>query len=184
MTSDPPCHQRTQSQSRPQCVDDPVADTRGPSRSSLKVRQNLIDTLQMDSARSLHKLTQDTNLLIEVSVKEGVGHVQLMKQPGLIQSDGEEDTDGAEARHRRECLMIVKTIGLRKVTGHETRLVASDGAIKIVLEGVHPLARDNIGINRPRNQRPGLPLDEGRIFHIHRLFPRQYLQLLNIRLGN
>ena len=90
-------------------------------------------------------------LLIEVSVKEGVGHVQLMKRPGLIQSDGEEDTDGAEARHRRECLMIVKTIGLRKATGHERRLVASDGAIRIVLEGVHPLAGDNISINRPRN---------------------------------
>ena len=123
-------------------------------------------------------------LLIEVSVKEGIGHVQLMKRPRLSQSNGEENTDGAEARHRRECLMIVKTIGLRKTTSHETRLVASDGAIRIVLEGVHPLAGDNIGINRPRNQRPGLPLDEGRILHIHRLFPRRYLQRLNIRLGN
>ena len=40
------------------------------------------------------------HLLIEVSVKEGIGHVQLMKRPGLIQSDGEDNTDGAEARHR------------------------------------------------------------------------------------
>ena len=72
-----------------------------------------------------------------------------MKRPGLIQSDREEDTDGAEARHRRECLMIVKTIGLRKATGHETCLVASNGAIKIVLEGVHPLAGDNVCIKRP-----------------------------------
>ena len=67
---------------------------------------------------------------------------------------------------------------------HETRLVASDGAIRIILEGVHPLAGDNIGIKGPRNQRPGRPLDEGRILHIHRRFPRQYLQRLNIRLGN
>ena len=123
-------------------------------------------------------------LLIKVSVKKGIGHVQLMKRPGLIQSNREENTDGAEARHRRECIMIVKTIGLRKATSHETRLVTSDGAIRIVLEGVHPLAGDNIGINRLRNQRPCLPLDEGRILHIHRRFPRRYLQRLNIRLGN
>ena len=123
-------------------------------------------------------------LLIEVSVKEGIGHVQLMKRPRLIQSDGEENTDGAEARHMRECLMIIKTVGLRKATGHETCLVASDGAIRIVLEGVHPLAGDNIGIKRLRNQRPGLPLDEGRILRIHRRFPRRYLQRLNMRLGN
>ena len=107
-----------------------------------------------------------------------------MKRPVLIQSKGEEDTNGAEARHRREGLMIVKAIGLRKATSHETCLVASDGAIRIVLEGVHPLAGDNIGIKRARNQRPGLPLDEGRILHIHRRFPRRYLQRLNIRLGN
>ena len=123
-------------------------------------------------------------LLIEVAVKEGIGYVQLMKRPGLIQGNGEENPDGAEARHRRECLMIVKTIGLRKATSHETRLVASDGAIRIILEGVHPLAGDDIGIKGPRNQRPGLPLDEGRILHIHRRFLRRYLQRLNIRLGN
>ena len=122
--------------------------------------------------------------LIELAIKEGIGHVELMKRPGLIQSNGEEDTDGAEARHKRECLMIVKTVGLRKATGHETRLVASYGAIRIVLEGVHPPAGDNIGIKRSRNQRPGLPLDEGRILRIHRRFPRRYLQRLNIRLGN
>ena len=107
-----------------------------------------------------------------------------MKRPGLVQSNGEEDTDGAEARHRRESLMIVKTIGLREATSHETRLVARDGAIRVVLEGVHPLAGDNIGINRPRNQRPGLPLEEGRVLHIDRRFPRRYLQRLKIRLGN
>ena len=129
--------------------------------------------------RLLHKY-----LLSEVSVKEGIGHVQLMKRPGLIQSDREEDTDGAEARHRRECLMIVKTIGLRKATGHETRLLASNRTVRIVLEGVHPLAGDNVRIKRPRNQRPGLPLNEGRILRIHRRFPRRYLQCLNIRLGN
>ena len=67
---------------------------------------------------------------------------------------------------------------------HETRLVASDGAIRIILEGVHPLAGDNIGIDGPRNQRLGLPLDEGRILHVHRRFPHRYLQRLNIRLGN
>ena len=35
-------------------------------QSSLKVRQKPIDTLQMDSARSLHKLTQDTNRIGDV----------------------------------------------------------------------------------------------------------------------
>ena len=90
-------------------------------------------------------------LLIEVAVKEGIGHVQLMKRPGLIQGNGEENPDGAEACHRREGLMIVKTIGLKKATSHETSLVASDGAIRIILQGVHPLAGDNIGIEGPRN---------------------------------
>ena len=123
-------------------------------------------------------------LLLEVAVKEGIVDVQLMKRPALLQGDGEDNTNGAEARHRREGLMIVKTIGLRKATGHQTRLIASNGAIRIVLKGVHPLARDDVGISRSRDQRPGLPLEEGRILHIYRRFPRRYLQRLNKRLGN
>ena len=40
-------------------------------RSSLKVRQNPIYTLQMDTARSLHKLTQDTNHIGDVRASHG-----------------------------------------------------------------------------------------------------------------
>ena len=46
----------------------------------------------------------------------------------------------------REGLSVVETVGLRESSSHETRLMASDGAIGIVLEGVHPLARDNIDV--------------------------------------
>ena len=107
-----------------------------------------------------------------------------MERPCLVECNGKEDTDGAEASHRREGLSVVETIGLRESSSHETRLMASDGTIGIVLEGVHPLARDNIDVQRARNQCPSLSLKEYGIFRIHSSLPLRYLQSFKICLGN
>ena len=69
-----------------------------------------------------------------------------MERPGLVNRNGVEDTDGVEASHMREGFSVVETVGLRQSPSHEMCLMARDGAIGIVLEGVHPLARDNIDI--------------------------------------
>ena len=107
-----------------------------------------------------------------------------MERPCLVERNRKEDTDGAEASHKREGLSVVETIGLRESPSHETRLMASNGAIGIVLEGVDPLSRDNIDVQRARDQCPSLSLKECGIFRIHSGLPLRYLQSFKICLGN
>ena len=77
------------------------------------------------------------HLFRKVTIKKGIGDVELMKRPCLVESYREENVNGTEASHMREGLSIVETIGLGEPPSHKTCLVASDGAIWIVLEGVH-----------------------------------------------
>ena len=69
-----------------------------------------------------------------------------MQGPGLVEGDREENANGTETSHWREGLCVVKAIGLGEASSHETSLMASNGPIRIVLEGVHPFSRDDITI--------------------------------------
>ena len=62
-----------------------------------------------------------------------------MKRPCLIESNRAKDTDGDEVSHKREGLGVVEAVCLGETVSHQTRLVVSKRAIRILLEGVHPL---------------------------------------------
>jgi len=54
--------------------------------------------------------------LVQMAVKKGVLHVQLMYLPGARSGDAEDDADGSRFNNRTECLVVVDVVLLRKTT--------------------------------------------------------------------
>lgn len=60
--------------------------------------------------------------------------------------------DRVEVDDRRKRLSIVDPISLREALSDRANFVMSDGVIRVIFEGKHPLGRHNVSIGRVRNQ--------------------------------
>jgi hypothetical protein len=109
--------------------------------------------------------------LVKVVVKKGVLHVQLMDRPGARDNDAENSPDGGWFDNRAERLVVVDAVTLRETTDDPPGLMTSQGAVstKFVLED--PLAGDDDGTRRSRNETPGAIVDERLVLFNHRRAP-------------
>jgi hypothetical protein len=65
--------------------------------------------------------------------------------------------------NRVECHVVVHDVLLVETTNDSVSLMVSERAVGVVLMLVDPLASDDIGARRPRNEAPGPIIDEGLI---------------------
>jgi len=109
--------------------------------------------------------------LVQMAVKKGVLHVQLMDRPGARSGDAEDDPDGGRFDNRAERLVVVDAVPLRKATNDPPGLMASQGAVSTILVLEDPLAGDDVGTRRARNETPGAIVNERLVFFSHRRAP-------------
>ena len=89
--------------------------------------------------------------LVQMAVKKGVLHVQLMDRPGARSGDAEDDPDGGRFDNRAERLVVVDAVLLGEAADDLACLVASESAIGVVLLLEDPLARYDVGTRRTWN---------------------------------
>ena len=109
--------------------------------------------------------------LVQMAVKKGVLHVQLMDRPGARSGDAEDDPDGGRFDNRAERLVVVDAVPLRKTTNDPPGLMASQRAVSTILVLKDPLAGDDVGTRRARNETPGAIVNERLVFFSHRRAP-------------
>src|SRR3989337_901681 len=111
------------------------------------------------------------NLLLEVAMKEGVGDIHLMNRPATGDRELKDGADRARFDNRCKRLSEVNASMLPKPTDHPASLVALKCTIRAGLMAKDPLAADDIGARRARNQCPGtVPLKGAELF-LHRSKP-------------
>jgi hypothetical protein len=109
--------------------------------------------------------------LVEMTVEEGVLHVQLMDRPGTGDGDAENNPDGGRFDDRTERLVVVDAVSLRKPSNDPPGLMACQGAVSMALVLEDPLAGDDVGARRARNETPGAIVDECLVLISHRGTP-------------
>ena len=109
--------------------------------------------------------------LVQMAVKKGVLHVQLMDRPGARSGDAEDDPDGGRFDNRAERLVVVDAVPLRKTTNDPPGLMASQGAVSTILVLEDPLAGDHISAQGARHEIPSVVLQKGSMFLFHSSAP-------------
>jgi hypothetical protein len=83
--------------------------------------------------------------LLEVAVKKGVLHVQLMNGPGAGCDDAKYRPYGSRFDNCAEGLVVVNALVLGEATNNPASLVASKGPISMELVPEDPLPRYDVG---------------------------------------
>jgi len=99
--------------------------------------------------------------LVEVAVKKGVLHVELVDGPGTRSGDAENSPDGCRFDHRAECLVVVYAVLLGEAADDPARLVPSKSTVGMVLMLEDPLPGDDVGTRRSGNETPGAVVNQG-----------------------
>jgi hypothetical protein len=98
--------------------------------------------------------------LVEVAVKKGILHVQLVDRPSAGDVNAENSPNGGLFDHRTEGLVVVNAFSLREAADHPAGLVTSEGPIGMEFVPENPLARHNVRARGARNKMPGVVVDE------------------------
>ena len=109
--------------------------------------------------------------LVEVAMKKGILHIQLVDRPGAGDGNAENGPNGGLFDHRTEGLVVVNAFSLRKPADHPAGLVTSEGPIGMEFVPENPLARHNVRARRARNKTPGVVVDECLVLSHHRSPP-------------
>jgi len=109
--------------------------------------------------------------LVQMAVKKGVLHVQLMYLPGARSGDAEDDADGSRFNNRTECLVVVDVVLLRKTTNDPPGFMASERAISTIFVLEDPLAGDDVGTWRSGYETPCAIIHERLVLVGHRCVP-------------
>jgi hypothetical protein len=117
-----------------------------------------------------HGLTAE-DCLGESVVEEGILHLELLN--GLVTGDssGEHRVNSGRFYNRAESLIVVDSEALSETPKDPTVLVAIKGPVSTELVREDPLAEDNIGALRSRNQLPGPIADQGSVLFLHSRTP-------------
>jgi hypothetical protein len=92
----------------------------------------------------------------ELAVEEDVLDVELASLPFKGERDGEDDADHGRFDNQTERLVKVNTLLLRETAKHPACFVAVEGAIGLQLVAKDPLAGDDVGVPRRRNEIPSV----------------------------
>jgi hypothetical protein len=101
------------------------------------------------------------HLLLEVTVEESGLDIHVMDVPPLLGSEREENADGLNANHRRECIIIVNPLLLDEVVCDEPPLVFDHLHSLILLELEHPLQSDRVVASRQVKELPPMVVLDG-----------------------
>jgi hypothetical protein len=94
------------------------------------------------------------HLLLEVAVEESGLDIQVMDTSPLLGSEREENADGLNASHGRECVIIVDPLLLDETACDEPRIVLDHLPGLILLELEHPLQSDRAVASRQVDELP------------------------------
>src|ERR1044072_7978535 len=94
------------------------------------------------------------NCLNEMTMKKSIFDIQLMKLPTMKNSKRQDKTNSSCFDNRTESEGIIKSWNLRETLSHQRRLYALNCAITFELGTKDPLATNDIGSRRARNQSP------------------------------
>ena len=116
------------------------------------------------------------NLLLKMAVEEGVGDIHLMNGPSVGHSELEDGADRARFNNRGKCVGEVHARALSKAPNHPASFIALESTVRTSLVPKDPLARDDVGTGRPRDELPGtVPLERVEFF-LHRSEPMRILK--------
>jgi hypothetical protein len=109
--------------------------------------------------------------LRESAIEEGIFHVELLNGPGTGDSSGEHRVNSGRFHNRVEGIIVVDPGELSETPKDPTGLVAIKGPVNTELEHENPLACDNVGALRSRNQLLGPIADQGIVLFLHNCTP-------------
>jgi hypothetical protein len=105
------------------------------------------------------------HLFGEMDMEEGVGDVHLVHRPSSGGGKVQNNPDRARFDNRSERIRQVDAGALAEALDHPARLVALECTIGVQLVLEHPLASDDVGAKRARNELPSLvPLQSIKLF--------------------
>ena len=80
----------------------------------------------------------NVHFFLEVSIKESILHIHLIKKPTANSSHSNETFDRWKASNRSKCFLIVDAILLSKALGNDMSLVSFNRSISLGLDLVNP----------------------------------------------
>ena len=105
--------------------------------------------------------------LLQVSVKKGVLHVQLVDQPAPGSGDAEDDADRRRLDDRVERLIVVDAVALSEAANNPASLVTGKRTIGVEFMLINPLASHNVRAGWAQDETPGVVADEGLVLIRH-----------------
>jgi len=128
---------------------------------------DVVGSRRVDEARRLLNVDH----LVQMAVKKGILHIQLMYRLGKRGGDTEDDPDGGRLDNRTEHLVVVNAVLLGEPTNDPSGFVTSQRAVSIILMLEDPLATDDIGMRWSRYETPGAIVHEHLVFFSHSCVP-------------
>jgi hypothetical protein len=107
----------------------------------------------------------------ESVVEEDIFHVELLNGSGTGDRSSEHRANSGRFYNRGEGLIIVNSEALSETPKDLTGLVAIKGLVSTELVREDPLAGDNVGALRSRNQLSDPIADQGSVFVLHSRTP-------------
>jgi hypothetical protein len=92
------------------------------------------------------------DLLMQLTMKKNILHVKLRDGPPTNRGHLNKSMNGGPMSNRSKGLFIVTTVLLLKTTGNKTRFIALYRAIRVGLDLMDPLARDQNSRRRVRDK--------------------------------
>jgi hypothetical protein len=105
------------------------------------------------------------------AMEEGILHVELLNGPVVGDSSGEHHANNGQFYNWAESLIIVDSWVLSETPKDPTGLVAIKGPISTEVVREDPLAGDNVGALRLRNQLVGPNAVQGSVLFLHSRTP-------------
>jgi hypothetical protein len=130
-------------------------------------KTNGIGARRVDEAGGL--LTIDG--LVQVTVKKGILHVQLVDRPLTRSSDAEDDPNRCRLDDGAERLVIVDAVSLGEAADDPASLMTSQRAVGVELMPEDLFAGDDIGARRPGDEAPCVVVDESLVLLSHNRAP-------------
>ena len=105
--------------------------------------------------------------LVQMAVKKGVLHVQLMYRLGARGGDAEDDPNGSGFDNRAKRLVVIDVVLLREATNDPSGFMASQRAVSMILVLEDPLVGDDVGMRRSKDKTPGAIVHKRLVFFSH-----------------
>ena len=108
---------------------------------------------------------------MQVTVKKGIIHVQLVDRPLTRSSDAEDDPNRGRLDDEAQRLVVVDVVLLGEAADDLASLMTSQRVVGVELVPEDPLASDDVGAERPGDETPRVVVDESLVLLSHSRAP-------------